>query len=81
MILTIMRKPIFGMSAVGRLYYRVHGPRILIEYIRQNNNHDHTIVRDPKNDYGEDWLGKHYEEHHPSMKEAMEHTRRAVPEE
>lgn len=62
----------------GRFYYRVHGPRILIEYIRQNENHDHTIVRDPKNDYGEDWLGQHYEEHHPSMKEAMENVRRTV---
>ena len=61
----------------GLFYYRIHGPRILIEYSRQNENHDHTIVRDPKNDYGEDWLGKHYEEHHPSMKEAMENARRA----
>ncbi len=48
----------------GRFYYRVHGPRILIEYNRQDANHDHMIVRDPTNDYGEDWLGKHYEEHH-----------------
>ena len=61
-----------------RFYYRVHGPRILIEYSRQNENHDHTIVRDPKNDYGEDWLGKHYEEQHTSMKEAMENARRAA---
>lgn len=60
----------------GRFYYRVHGPRILIEYSRQNENHDHSIVRDPENDYGEDWLGKHYEEHHPSMKEAMENARK-----
>ncbi len=37
-------------------YYRVHGPRILIEYNRQNPTHDHAIVRDPQNDYGEDWL-------------------------
>ena len=62
----------------GRFYYRVHGPRILIEYSRQNENHDHTIVRDPKNDYGEDWLGRHYEEHHPSMEQAMENARRAT---
>lgn len=27
-------------------------------------NHVHSIVRDPSNDYGEDWLGRHYEEHH-----------------
>lgn len=69
------------VDSTGRFYYRVHGPRILIEYIRQNDNHDHTIVRDPKNDYGEDWLGKHYEEHHPSMEEAMENARGAVQKE
>ena len=62
----------------GRFYYRVHGPRILIEYSRQNENHDHTIVRDPKNDYGEDWLWQHYEEYHPSMQQAMENVRQAV---
>jgi hypothetical protein len=60
----------------GMFYYRVHGPRVLIEYNRQNANHDHMIVRDPTNDYGEDWLGKHYEESHPSMDEAMENARR-----
>ncbi len=55
-----------------RYYYRVHGPSILIEYIRERGvggdrgaaNHVHTIVRDPENDYGEDWLQTHYEEHH-----------------
>jgi hypothetical protein len=59
----------------GVFYYRVHGPRILIEYNRQNSNHDHMIIRDPSNDYGEDWLGKHYEEHHPSMEDAMKNAR------
>jgi hypothetical protein len=62
----------------GLFYYRVHGPRILIEYARQDENHDHSIMRDPKNDYGEDWLGRHYEEHHPSTQEAMENARRAA---
>jgi len=60
----------------GVFYYRVHGPRILIEYNRQDANHDHMIVRDPTNDYGEDWLGKHYTENHPSMAEAMKNARR-----
>jgi len=66
------------VDSADPFYYRVHGPRILIEYSRQDDNHDHSIVRDPKNDYGEDWLGKHYDEHHPSMEEAMENARRAV---
>ncbi len=53
-----------------RYYYRVHGPSILIEYVRERGvggsgaNHIHSIVRDPGNDYGEDWLQMHYEEHH-----------------
>jgi hypothetical protein len=64
------------VAADGVFYYRVHGPRILIEYNRQNANHDHMIVRDPSNDYGEDWLGKHYEEHHPSFEQALEDARR-----
>ena len=51
----------------GKFYYRVHGPRLLIEYNRQNANHDHMIVRDPMNDYGEDWLEQHYTEHHPTL--------------
>jgi hypothetical protein len=47
------------VDPAGRFYYRVHGPRILIEYIRQN----------------------HYEEHHPSMEEAMKNARQAVHQE
>lgn len=51
----------------GEFYYRVHGPRLLIEYNRQNSNHDHSVIRDPANDYGEDWLAHHYKEFHPTL--------------
>ena len=51
----------------GEFYYRIHGPRVLIEYNRQNPNHDHAIIRDPQNDYGEDWLAHHYEEYHDTL--------------
>ncbi len=54
-----------------RFMYRLHGPSILIEYTREPNladgspaNHVHAIVRDPRNDYGEDWLERHYVEAH-----------------
>jgi hypothetical protein len=47
----------------GAFYYRVHGPRLIIEFAVQEPNHVHTIMRDPHNDYGMDWLGLHYEEH------------------
>jgi hypothetical protein len=54
----------------ARFYFRVHGPRILIEYdvqepIASNGGHVHGIIRDPANDYGMDWLGLHYLEGNP----------------
>jgi len=58
----------------ANLYYRVHGPSIIIEYDNTSvgslrdgySNHLHTILREPSNDYGEDLLRRHYEEseHH-----------------
>ncbi|HUQ51214.1 MAG TPA: DUF3500 domain-containing protein [Gammaproteobacteria bacterium] len=52
-------------GAVGDLaepfYYRVQGPRIVIE-LRNTANHVHTVTRDPANDYGEAWLGISYRE-------------------
>lgn len=51
-----------------RFMYRIAGPSILIEYVREPQadgsgaNHVHAIVRDPRNDYGEDWLARHYSE-------------------
>ncbi|HLZ28208.1 MAG TPA: DUF3500 domain-containing protein [Chloroflexota bacterium] len=51
----------------ARFYFRVHGPRILIEYdvqepLTSQGGHVHGITRDPGNDYGMDWLGLHYQE-------------------
>jgi hypothetical protein len=43
----------------SNFYYRVQGPRIVIECTHQPQ-HIHTIVRDPANDYGESWLGLSY---------------------
>lgn len=57
-------------------YYRVHGPRVLIEYSRQDANHEHTVLRDPENDFGADWLGEHYTESHPSLDDVFESFRR-----
>lgn len=57
-------------DVAARYYYRVHGPSVLIEYVVERGvggataNHVHSIIRDPSNDYGEDWLGRHYQEHH-----------------
>lgn len=53
----------------GRYMFRVQGPSVLIDYVRERsgdgaNNHVHSIMRDPSNDYGADWLKRHYEEAH-----------------
>ena len=53
-------------------YYRVHGERLLLELAWEARNHIHAIVRDPLNDYGEDWLGIHYVENHPDMTQMMQ---------
>jgi hypothetical protein len=54
----------------ARFYFRVHGPRILIEYnvevpLATGGGHVHGLTRDPANDYGMDWLGLHYQEGNP----------------
>jgi hypothetical protein len=58
------------------VYYRVHGPSLLVEFDHAANirskalepdpNHIHTIMRIPGEDYGEDLLARHYRDspHH-----------------
>ena len=47
------------------IYYRIHGPRVLIEFDHvMGPNHIHSVYRDPSNDYGSDWLSKHLAAHH-----------------
>jgi hypothetical protein len=37
----------------GAAYYRIQGPTLVIEYAPQGSvSHIHTIIRDPRNDYG-----------------------------
>jgi hypothetical protein len=44
-----------------RHYYRLAGPRFLIEYDNTQNdaNHCHSVWRDPQNDFGDDVLRRH----------------------
>ncbi len=60
-----------GPSLFGKpVYYRVHGPSLLIEYDNSlavgtetkvnDPNHIHTILRVPGNDFADDWLRKHH---------------------
>ena len=49
-----------------RHYYRLAGPRFLVEYDNTQNdaNHCHSVWRDPENDFGDDALRRHLAEHH-----------------
>ncbi len=46
----------------GPHYWRLHGPRLLIEYdcVQDGANHVHTSWRDPVADFGRDLLAEHY---------------------
>ncbi len=46
----------YGPTTQGSAaYYRIQGPTLLIEYAPQGGtNHIHTIIRDPRNDYGKE---------------------------
>ena len=48
------------------LYYRLQGPRLLIEYdnTQRQANHAHSVWRDPAADFGYDALGAHLTAHH-----------------
>ena len=53
-----------GKIAPGeRHYYRIQGPTFIFEYDNAQNeaNHVHVVWRDFQNDFGTDWLKKHYE--------------------
>jgi hypothetical protein len=47
-------------------YYRLQGPRFLVEYdnVQNNTNHIHSVWRDPQGDHGQDVLAKHYAASH-----------------
>ena len=47
-------------------YYRVQGPTFLLEYdnTQNNANHIHAVWRNLANDFGDDLLRQHYEQHH-----------------
>ena len=51
-----------GMQEGQAFYYRIHGPRLLIEFDNTQNsaNHIHSLWRDPQNDFGRDDLKRHY---------------------
>jgi hypothetical protein len=55
-----------GMAEGEAFYYRLHGPRLLIEFdcTQDNANHIHSVWRDPQNDWGRDVLGVHYRHQH-----------------
>ena len=56
-----------GPTAAGAPhYYRLQGPRLLIEYdnTQRRANHAHSVWRDPDADFGHDILAAHLAAHH-----------------
>ena len=56
-----------GQLVLGeRHYYRLQGPRLLIEWdnTQRNVNHAHAAWRDPEADFGLDVLAAHRAAHH-----------------
>jgi plasmid stability protein len=56
-----------GSTSPGeRHYYRLQGPRLLIEWdnTQRNVNHAHAAWRDPQGDFGVDVLAAHRAAHH-----------------
>jgi hypothetical protein len=56
-----------GPAAAGtRHYYRVQGDDLLIEYdnTAQDGNHQHTVLRRPRSDFGDDVLAAHLAQAH-----------------
>jgi hypothetical protein len=49
-------------------YYRLAGSRVLIEWdnTQDGANHAHSVLRDPRDDFGEDMLRRHRKGHHGS---------------
>ena len=47
-------------------YYRLQGPRLLIEWdnTQRGANHAHSVWRDPSSDFGLDVLAAHRRRHH-----------------
>ena len=51
-----------GRGEGSAFYYRIHGPRVLIELdnTQDDANHIHSLWRDPLNDFARDDLREHY---------------------
>ena len=61
-----------GSTTPGaEIYYRVHGPTVLIEFdnTMDDAEHIHTLWRDPSGDFGRDLLRQHHESaNHASLR-------------
>jgi hypothetical protein len=55
-----------GLAPGDACYYRLQGPRLLIEYdnVQRLANHAHSVWRDPEGDFGADVLAAHRTAHH-----------------
>ncbi|MCP4810851.1 MAG: DUF3500 domain-containing protein, partial [Proteobacteria bacterium] len=49
----------------GNAYFRWTSPLVWIEYENPSEDHIHSVLRDPRDDYGRDLLAEHKAEAHP----------------
>ncbi len=51
-----------GLERGDPHYYRLQGPRFVVEYdnVQNGANHIHSVWRDPEGDFGRDLLAEHY---------------------
>ena len=56
-----------GIEASQPHYYRIQGPRLVVEYdnTQRNANHIHSVWRDLADDFGDDVLARHYRQAPP----------------
>jgi hypothetical protein len=62
----VLKSPSLQSEPRPAFYYRIQGPRLLIEFDNAQNetNHAHSVWRDPTADFGRDVLAEHYATHH-----------------
>lgn len=78
---TGLRFAFAGEPVAGRPhYYRIQGPRLLVEYdnTQDGANHVHTVVRDRERDFGDDLLRRHRATHHATDHAAGERPSRSA---
>ena len=52
---------------IGKTVFAVLLTGLSVFVVADDSLPGHAIIRDPQNDYGEDWLAHHYNEYHRTL--------------